>query len=93
MFFSLFLLSTGVKPTTLEPDHPSANTGLKCKEKDVLIYNLAFELKQLADRNLWVRYPALVDNLRKQIRECPDFNRAVLVQYLNGKLVMTPKVS
>ncbi|KAI5746784.1 hypothetical protein M8J77_007404 [Diaphorina citri] len=65
----------------------------KCQEKDLLIFNLAFELKQLADRNLWVRYPALVDNLRKHISDCPDFNRVLLVQYLNGKLVMTPKFS
>uniref|UniRef100_A0A8D9F982 Uncharacterized protein n=1 Tax=Cacopsylla melanoneura TaxID=428564 RepID=A0A8D9F982_9HEMI len=72
---------------------PSSLLEMKCREKDTLIFNLAFELKQLADRNLWVRYPALVDNLRKTISHCPDFTRAVLVQYLNGKLAVTPKFS
>lgn len=79
-------------PPSLPASCPPSLLDVKCREKDALIFNLAFELKQLAERNIWLRYPALVDNLRKHIAQCPDFNRVVLVQYLNGKLAVTPKV-
>lgn len=84
-----------IKTKSLVKNKSPKNKSLseKCQEKDIIILNLAYELKQLADKQIWCRHSALVDNFRKQWIEYPDFTKAIIVQYLTGNLILTPKVA